>query len=138
MAKLDFSVEHLKKSGLAFVYILAFILDAFAMFVLITELLTVSHTNQNITWAILIVILIAFWSMFMSPKAKYHLSWSKYYPVKAAIYIVAAMSIYHHFGIVWASIFAGLSLAVDSILYPYRNIDPQVYFGNPDKKKVIK
>jgi hypothetical protein len=137
MAKLDFSKRHLKNSALAFVYMLAFLLEivAFATFVLITELLPVSHTNQNVTWLIMLVLLLAFWSMFMSPKAKYRLDWSKYYPIKAIIYTVAAVSIYHHFGIVWVSIFAGLSLVVDIILYPYRNIDPQVYFGNPNAKK---
>lgn len=137
MATEYFSKQHLKKSALAFVFILAFLLElaAFGAFGLITDILPVSRLMQNILWALLVVALVYFWVTYMAPKAKHRLDWNKYYPAKAALYSVAAISIYYHLGIVWASIFIGLSLAVEFILYPYRNTDLQAYFGNKTESK---
>lgn len=137
MATLDFSKQHLKKSALAFVFIVSFLLElaAFASFGLIADILPIDGKLQDLLWLALVVGVIYFWATYMAPKAKKRLDWGKYYPAKAAIYAVSAISIYWHLNATWAAIFVTLSIVVEAVLYPYRNINLQTYFGNPKKGK---
>jgi hypothetical protein len=133
--KADFSKNHLKKSVFAFVVIVAFLLEmvAFATFGLIANTLISSGALQTVLWVVLTGTTIYFWSQFMSPKAPKRLAWRFYYPVKAVIYGISAIAIWQQWGAALALIFACISIVVDAVLYPYRELDLAQYFGGPNK-----
>lgn len=125
MTKSDLNKQRLSKPVLGFLLMLAFLLEivAFGGFALVTELFLADASKPNYAWFVLLIALVIFWSLFMSPKAIRRLPWRYYYPVKAVIYVVAAVSIAWHLNIAIGLIFAVPALVTDVLLYPYRNVD---------------
>lgn len=125
MTKSNLSKQRLIKPLLGILLMLAFLLEivAFGGFALVTELFLSDASKPNYAWFALLIVLVIFWSLFMSPKAIRRLPWRYYYPVKALIYAVAAVSIAWHLNIAIGLIFAVAALVTDALLYPYRNVD---------------
>lgn len=136
MTKLDFSKQRLSKPFLGLFLTLAFLLEvvAFGGFAYVTDLFVADPSQPNILWLVLIIALVIFWSLFMAPKASRRLPWRYYYPVKAIIYAIAAVSIAWHLNITLSLIFAAAALITDVLLYPYRNVDFAKYFGGKPQK----
>ena len=87
--------------------LLAFLLELVAVigFSCIGFLIPYPTTLQSIISLLLLVCLILFWGRFMAPKAPKRVGLIAYYTIKSIIYCVAAVSIFHFYGLTLVILF---------------------------------
>ncbi len=106
------------------ILLLAFILEliaffAFAALAFVFELNTII---QIVMYILLLVLVIAFWSRFMSPRASKKLQGQKYYASKAVIYLIAAFVLFNTVNVTVAVLFIVIWLIDELLVYILRPI----------------
>lgn len=101
--------------------ILAFILEVIALlgFAAVGFLIPIETLFQIISALLLLVLLIAFWGRFMSPKAPKRVNLATYYLIKYVLYIIAAFTIFRFYGQFESILFLAISLLNDCLLFKY-------------------
>src|SRR4051812_36168080 len=107
--------------------LIAFLLELIAFFAFagLALILGLNPIIQIVVYVLILSLLIAFWSRFMSPRAPNKLTVRKYYVSKAVIYFIAAFALFNIINPTVSLIFIVVWLTDETLIYTLRSNEKQ-------------
>lgn len=120
--------------------LVAFLLElvAFFSFASLALMVEMNATLQLTLYILLLVIVVAFWSFFMSPRSPKKLQTKKYYLSKAIIYLIAAFVLANMTNPIIGTSFIIVWLVDDLIIFKLQQISKDTRHKLDEMKRPIK